>query len=89
MPETKSELKTIVENLRKQQDWNRHDADSLRRLIVDMLKEQRTLQMRYDWLEEAARDVCTACEDHVPEFIGRLADEIGIEITEDQNNGDT
>ena len=65
------------------------EANSLRSLIVDMVKEQRTLKLRFDWLEEAAREVCTSCENHVFDAIGRLADELGIEITEDQDNGNT
>ena len=82
-------IKTQQERQAEDRAYLIREANSLRSLIVDMVKEQRTLKMRFDWLEEAAREVCTSCEKHVPEAIGRLADELGIEITEDQDNGNT
>ena len=96
LSQTTQELASLEQAIKDQQDRHTEDrkyltreSDSLRRLIVDMLKEQRTLKLRFDWLEEAASDVCTSCEDHVHDAIGRLADELGIEITEDQDNGNT
>lgn len=59
------------------------------RVFVTLYEEKRTMDLRFGWLEESAKDVVNACEDHVHEFIGKLADELGLEITEDQNSGNT
>ena len=92
LSQTTQELAALEQAIKDQQDRHSEDraylireANSLRSLIVDMVKEQRTLKLRFDWLEEAASEVCTSCADHVHDAIGRLADELGIEITEEQD----
>ncbi len=82
--ETKSELNQIISNLRDQQEFNRHEGNNLRRLIVDLVKDERTLKMRFQWLETAAEEVCTSCKEHQPGAIERLADELGIEIKQEK-----
>ncbi len=89
---TSQELAALEVAIIEQQERHSEDrkyltreAESLRRLIVDMLKEARTLKMRFDWLEEAATEVCTSCEDHQPEAIVRLADEIGLDLAKELN----
>ena len=82
--ETKSELNQIILNLRDQHDFTRREGDSLRRLIVDLVKEERTLKLRFSWLEEQATEVCTSCKEHLPGAIERLADELGIELKQEK-----
>ncbi len=83
MSETKSELNQIIVNLRESQDYQRRESDSLRRLIVDLVRESRTLKLRLEWLEEAAEDVVRSCPKHLPQNIVGLADCLGIEIPQE------
>jgi hypothetical protein len=89
--ETKSELtaqidklEQMLSNREEQESYHRREGDSLRRLIVDLVKDERTLKLRFSWLEEAASEVVTACKEHQPGAIERLADELGIELKQEQ-----
>ena len=66
-------------------DFHRRELARYGSMFMQLYESNRTLELRYGWLEEAARDVATACADHVHDAIGRLADELGLEITEDQD----
>lgn len=84
------DLATQVEEvLRLQRSCEHKDRQTanVSRVFVTLYEEKRTIDMRFGWLEEAAKDVVNSCSDHLPGFIVKLADEIGIEVTE--NHGDT
>lgn len=76
-------LEQMLNNREEQESYHRRESDNLRRLIVDLVKDERTLKLRFNWLEEAASEVCTSCKEHQAGAIERLADEIGIEIKGD------
>ena len=77
---------TIAEQSRQIEYWKDEDRRHIatlseeRRLFMDLYQDYRTLKLRFGWLEEAARDVVLACPQHLPERIVKLADELGIEI---------
>ena len=94
---TKSEMRTaharVLEELRKenvriqgQMEGQSRQLETVNRNFQMLFTDERTLRLRFGWLEEAARDVVTACPKHLPGEIEKLADELGIEVTE---NGDT
>ncbi len=65
-------------------DYAKRELERARRMFMDLFEEKRTLDLRYGWLEEAARDVVTACDDHRNGLIERLADEIGIDLSQEK-----
>lgn len=90
MPQTKSELQTIIDQLetrlaanRDREDYQKRELANVMRLFVSLFEDLRTQRLRFGWLEEAARDVVSACPEHQPGLIVKLADELGIEITGD------
>ncbi len=64
-------------------DYHRSELERARRMFMELYENERTLKLRFGWLEEAAREVCTTCEKHQPEAIIKLADEIGLDLTEE------
>ncbi len=75
-----------IERLQRSCDHKDRQTANVSRVFVTLYEEKRTMDLRFGWLEEAARDVATACEIHLPEMVGKLAEELGLEITEDQNS---
>ncbi len=61
-------------------DYHRRELEKARRLFMELYELNRTADLRYSWLEEAAREVCTTCEKHQPAAIVKLADEIGLDL---------
>ena len=77
--ERENRTKASDEQFKHQQ----REAESLRRLIVDLVQDERTLKLRFSWLEEAATDVVNACDEHKDGLIVRLADELGIDLAKE------
>ena len=82
MPEytdTISNLERRIESLKRELASAHHDFRTL-------WNDERIMRLRFNWLEDAARDVVNACPEHLPRFIVKLADELGIEIKETDND---
>jgi len=60
-------------------DYSKRELARAHRMFMELYEEKRTLDLRFGWLEEAARDVVTSCAEHQADFIVKLADEIGVE----------
>ena len=87
MPQTKSDLLEIIENLDrrivyydKERERHQREVARLSRLFIQLYEDKSTLDLRYSWLEEAASNAVTACADHRNGEIETLADELGIEM---------
>ncbi len=65
-------------------DHKDRQTANVSRVFVTLYEEKRTLDLRFGWLEEAARDVVSACPEHQPGLIVKLADELGIELKQEK-----
>lgn len=61
-------------------DYHRSELERARRMFMELYENERTLKLRFEWLEEAARDVVTSCDEHRDGLIVKLADELGIDL---------
>jgi len=75
-----------AERLQRACDHKDRQTANVSRVFVTLYEEKRTMDLRFGWLEEAAKDVVNSCSDHLPGLIVKLADEIGIEVTENHGN---
>ncbi len=64
-------------------DYAKRELERARRMFMELYELERTLKLRFEWLEEAAREVCTSCEADQPDAIIKLADEIGIDLAKE------
>ena len=64
-------------------DYAKRELERARRMFMELYEEKRTLDLRFGWLEEAAREVVTACDEHKDGLIVRLADELGIDLAKE------
>ena len=65
-------------------DHKDRQTANVSRVFVTLYEEKRTLDLRFGWLEEAACDVVSACPEHQPGLIVKLADELGIELKQEK-----
>ena len=82
----RSELATQgdeIIRLQRSCDHKDRQTANVSRVFVTLYEEKRTMDLRFGWLEEKATNVVSACEDHVHECIGELAEELGVDITGD------
>ncbi len=60
----------------------------LHQQFMQLWQDERTMRLRYTWLETAATDVVTACPEHLAGQLDELREELGIE-TKETENGNT
>ena len=72
-----------IDRLKSSCDHKDRQTANVSRVFVTLYEEKRTMDLRFGWLEEKATNVVSACEDHVHECIGELAEELGVDITGD------
>ncbi len=84
LSEENDHLASLVKAKENSIDYSKRELERARRMFMELYEEKRTLDLRFGWLEEAARDVVTACDDHRNGLIERLADEIGIDLSQEK-----
>ncbi len=88
MEKTKRELRVELDIVTRDRDLKRRQLETIQGNFQQLWGDERTMRLRYSWLEEAATNVVTACPEHLAGQLDELREELGIE-TKETENGDT
>ncbi len=80
---TVDSLENTIRHKEHHHDMTRRELDEARRLFMELYAENRTLKLRFQWLEDAATNAVNACEKHEAENMDALRDELGLEMRGD------
>jgi len=76
-------LELKIEHMEFDRTHKRQELSNARRLFMELYQENRTINLRFQWLEEKATDAVNACEKHEAENMDALRDELGLEMRGD------
>ncbi len=81
LTEENDHLASLCKAKENSKEYAERELNRARRMFMDLYEEKRTLDLRFQWLEEAASETITSCADHRDGAMIRLADELGLEYT--------